>query len=323
MVNMRVLVTGGAGFIGSTFVRKMIDGSLPEAAEITVLDKLTYAGSMRNLETLPKDAFRFVHGDICDQELLTKVMPGQDIVLNFAAESHVDRSISGAREFVVTNVLGTQSLLQSALTHNVIRFIQISTDEVYGTIKAGSWTEEFPLQPNSPYSASKAAADLICRSYHKTFGLNVSITRCSNNYGPYQYPEKAIPLFITNLLEGKKIPLYGTGSNIRDWIHVDDHVKGVYSVMLKGKPGEIYNIGGGREMSNKQLTLQILKLMDKDQSAIDFVPDRLGHDYRYSIDTTKIANELGYSPSITFEEGIVSTIDWYKKNEQWWRPLKP
>jgi len=319
---MKVLVTGGAGFIGSNFVRKLIDGSLPGATEVTVVDKLTYAGSLTNLSSIPDDSYRFIQGDICDQELISEIMPNHEVVVNFAAESHVDRSILGARDFILTNVLGTQTLLQSARANNVGRFIQISTDEVYGTISSGSWTEDFPLLPNSPYAASKASADLICRSYNKTFGLDVRITRCSNNYGPYQYPEKAIPLFITNLIDGKKVPLYGSGSNVREWIHVDDHVRGIHAVMLKGMPGGIYNIGGGRELSNIELTETILKRMNKDSSQIEFTEDRPGHDFRYSIDTSKIVKELGYSPLVAFESGIESTINWYRENEQWWRPLK-
>ena len=319
---MKILVTGGAGFIGSNFVRRIVDGSLSGISDVTVLDKLTYAGTLSNLSTLPSNSFSFVKGDICDSGLLEKILPGHDAIINFAAESHVDRSITGAREFVLTNVLGTQTLLQTALNSGVRTIVQISTDEVYGTIDEGSWREDFPLLPNSPYSASKASADLLCRSYFRTFGMDVRITRCSNNYGPHQFPEKVIPLFVTNLIDGKKVPLYGSGSNVRDWLHVDDHCRGIYAVLTHGKAGEIYNIGGGREMTNRELTSIILTSMDKDESSIEYVPDRLGHDLRYSVDINKISKELAYHPKVSFEEGIASTIEWYKKNEQWWRPLK-
>lgn len=319
---MRILVTGGAGFIGSNFVRRVIDGSLPGINNVTIVDKLTYAGTLTNLEKVPSDSYSFIKGDICDSDLLEKVLPGHDAILNFAAESHVDRSITGARDFVLTNVLGTQTLLQAALNLGIKTFIQISTDEVYGTIDKGSWSEDYPLLPNSPYSASKASADLLCRSYFRTFGLDVRITRCSNNYGPHQFPEKVIPLFVTNLIDGKKVPLYGSGSNVRDWLHVDDHCRGIHAVLTRGKAGEIYNIGGGREMTNRELTSIILTSMEKNESSIEYVPDRLGHDLRYSVDIEKISSELGYQPQVTFEEGIASTIDWYKANEQWWRPLK-
>lgn len=319
---MRVLVTGGAGFIGSNFVRKAIKESLLGIDAITVLDKLTYAGNLNNLSDIPRESFNFVQGDICDSVLVQDLVLRHDAIINFAAESHVDRSIANARDFVMTNVIGTQTLLQAALENEIQVFIQISTDEVYGTIDTGSWSETSPLLPNSPYSASKASADLICRSYHQTFGLDVRITRCSNNYGPFQFPEKIIPLFITNLIDKKRVPLYGSGANIRDWLHVDDHCIGIYHVLTKGKAGEIYNIGGGREMSNKELTAHILKSMQVDESSVEYVEDRLGHDYRYSLDISKISINLGYRPNISFENGIASTIDWYKTNEQWWRPLK-
>lgn len=319
---MKVLVTGGAGFIGSNFVRRVIDGSLSGIENITVLDKLTYAGTLTNLSTLSPDTYTFIQGDICDAELVARIVPGHDAIINFAAESHVDRSISNARDFVMTNVVGTQTLLQVALKHDITTFIQISTDEVYGTINSGSWREDFPLLPNSPYAASKASADLICRSYHRTHGLDVRVTRCSNNYGPHQFPEKVIPLFVTNLIDGKKVPLYGTGENIRDWLHVDDHCRGIHTVLMKGKAGEIYNIGGGKEISNRQLTNLLLNAMGKDENSINYVEDRLGHDLRYSVDISKISTELGYSPQILFDDGIQSTIKWYQDNEQWWRPLK-
>ena len=319
---MRLLVTGGAGFIGSNFVRRVVDGTLSGISEITVLDKLTYAGTLTNLSSLPSGSYQFVQGDICDIELVNRVTKNIDAVINFAAESHVDRSITGVQEFVETNVLGTQNLLDAAHRNGVETFVQISTDEVYGTISEGSWSEDFPLLPNSPYSASKASADLITRSYYRTFGLDVRVTRCSNNYGPHQYPEKVIPLFVTNLIDNKTVPLYGSGLNVRDWLHVDDHCRGIYAVLMKGRAGEIYNIGGGQELTNKELTLIILDQMGKNASSIEYVQDRLGHDLRYSVNINKISKELGYQPQIKFEDGIRETIEWYKKNEDWWRPLK-
>jgi len=319
---MRVLVTGGAGFIGSNFVRRIVDGSLSGIDHVTVLDKLTYAGTLTNLETLPKESFEFVQGDIGDSDLVNSLASRHDAIVNFAAESHVDRSITGAKDFVVTNVLGTQNLLDSALRNEVRTFVQISTDEVYGTIDEGSWHEEYPLLPNSPYSASKASADLLIRSYHRTFGLDARITRCSNNYGPHQFPEKVIPLFVTNLIDGKKVPLYGKGMNVRDWLHVDDHCRGIHAVLIKGESGQIYNIGGGQELTNRELTSIILEKMGCDDSSIEFVQDRLGHDLRYSVSIEKISAELGYEPRVRFEDGISETIEWYKANEKWWRPLK-
>lgn len=319
---MRVLVTGGAGFIGSNFVRRAIDGTLPGISEIIILDKLTYAGTKTNLSMLAKDSYRLEVGDICDVDLVNSLTKGVDAVINFAAESHVDRSISSASEFVRTNVLGTQTLLDASLRNEVGTFVQVSTDEVYGTIPKGSWREDFPLLPNSPYSASKAGSDLIVRAYNKTFGLDTRVTRCSNNYGPHQFPEKVIPRFVTNLMEGKKVPLYGEGKNVRDWLHVDDHCRGIFLALTKGKSGEIYNIGGGRELTNLELTAKVLELMGKDESWIERVPDRLGHDLRYSVDHSKASAELGYRPTISFEKGIRETIDWYVANENWWRPLK-
>lgn len=319
---MRVLVTGGAGFIGSNFIRRAVTGALAGISEIVVLDKLTYAGTRTNLSMLPDDSYRLVVGDICDVEVVDSLTKGVDAVINFAAESHVDRSISSASEFVRTNVQGTQTLLDASLRNEVGIFLQVSTDEVYGTISTGSWREDFPLLPNSPYSASKAGADLIVRAYNRTFGLDTRITRCSNNYGPFQFPEKVIPLFVTNLMEGKKVPLYGEGKNVRDWLHVDDHCRGIYLALMKGKAGEIYNIGGGRELTNLELTQQVLELMDRDESWIERVPDRLGHDLRYSVDYTKATREIGYKPEISFEVGIQETVAWYRANEEWWRPLK-
>lgn len=319
---MRILVTGGAGFIGSNFVHRILDGSLTGITSITILDKLTYAGTLKNLEGLPSDGFMFIEGDICNQALVTELVNSHDAVINFAAESHVDRSIIGARDFVTTNVLGTQTLLEASRQGGIQTFLQVSTDEVYGSIMKGSWSEESPLLPNSPYAATKASADLISRSYFKTYGLDVRITRCSNNYGPNQYPEKLIPLFVTNLIDGLKLPIYGDGSNVRDWLHVDDHCRGIYLALMKGKAGEIYNIGGGTELTNIELTRKIVKFMDSDDSSIEYVNDRLGHDMRYSVAISKISNELGYKPLVKLDQGLANTINWYKENEAWWRALK-
>ena len=319
---MRVLVTGGAGFIGSNYVRRVVDGSLAGISKLTVLDKLTYAGTLTNLEMLPSGSFEFVQGDICDSDLVNRLMMNVDAVVHFAAESHVDRSILGARDFIETNVLGTQNLLDAALRNEIKVFVQVSTDEVYGTISEGSWSEDFPLLPNSPYSASKASADLVARSYYRTFGMDVRITRCSNNYGPHQFPEKVIPLFVSNLIDSKKVPLYGKGLNVRDWLHVDDHCRGIHAVLTKGAAGNIYNIGGGRELTNRGLTDLILSKMGFGEEMIEYVPDRLGHDLRYSVSIEKINRELCYQPQVNFEDGIQDTIHWYKENESWWRPLK-
>jgi dTDP-glucose 4,6-dehydratase len=286
------------------------------------LDKLTYSGTLTNLSAFPRDTFEFIQGDICDQKLVTSLATRHDAIINFAAESHVDRSITGARDFVLTNVLGTQTLLESARAEGVATFVQVSTDEVYGSIASGSWTETEPLLPNSPYAASKASADLIARSYYRTYGLDVRITRCSNNYGPNQFTEKVIPLFITNLIDGVKVPVYGNGSNVRDWLHVDDHCRGIFSVLSGGRAGEIYNIGGGTELTNLELTQKILNLMGKDESFIEHVADRLGHDMRYSVNMDKISHELGYRPLVNWEVGIAKTVEWYQGNEAWWRPLK-
>lgn len=319
---MKLLVTGGAGFIGSNFVRRVLDGSFSGVSSLTILDKLTYAGTLTNLSAFPRDSFEFIQGDICDQKLVTSLASRHNAIVNFAAESHVDRSITGARDFVLTNVLGTQTLLEAARAEGVATFVQVSTDEVYGTIASGSWTETEPLLPNSPYAASKASGDLIARSYYRTYGLDVRITRCSNNYGPNQFPEKVIPLFITNLIDGVKVPVYGNGSNVRDWLHVDDHCRGIFSVLTGGRAGEIYNIGGGTELTNLELTQKILNLMGKDESFIEHVADRLGHDIRYSVNIDKISHELGYYPLVDWEVGIAKTVEWYRENEAWWRPLK-
>lgn len=319
---MRLLVTGGAGFIGSNYVRRVVDGHLIGISELIVLDKLTYAGTLSNLSSIPKDSYQFVQGDICDEFLVNRLVNQVDSVINFAAESHVDRSISDSGKFIETNVKGTQTLLNAIKISSDKKFVQISTDEVYGSIDEGSWDENCSLLPNSPYSASKASADLVTRSYFKTFKLNINITRSSNNYGPNQFPEKIIPLFITNLIDGKKVPLYGSGMNVRDWLHVDDHCRGVHEVLMNGRPGEIYNIGGGRELTNKELTKLILEAFNKGEGDIEFVEDRLGHDLRYSVDFRKISKELGYKPQVQFSSGIQETIKWYLENESWWRPLK-
>jgi dTDP-glucose 4,6-dehydratase len=323
---MRVFVTGGAGFIGSHYVRTMLTGGYLgyDDATVTVFDKLTYAGNLANLESVSGlPGYRFVHGDILDGALLDDVLPGHDVVVNFAAESHVDRSIHGAADFVTTNVVGVQTLLDAALRAGVPRVVQVSTDEVYGSIAEGSFRETDPLEPNSPYSAAKAGGDLIARSYFVTHNLNVSITRCTNNYGPYQYPEKVIPLFVTNLLDGKTVPLYGDGLNIRDWLHVDDHCRGIQLVVDGGRPGEVYNIGGGVELTNRELTERLLAATGRDWATfVTYVEDRKGHDRRYSLSDDKIRTELGYAPRVDFTDGLAETVQWYRDNESWWRPLK-
>jgi len=322
---MRVLVTGGAGFIGSNYVRSALRGGFAgfEPDELVVLDKLTYAGNRANLAPVADDErLRLVVGDICDPGVVKQEMAGTDLVVHFAAESHVDRSIAGAGEFVMTNVVGTQTLLQGALEAGVGRFVHVSTDEVYGSIEIGSWPEDDPLLPNSPYAASKASSDLFARAFHRTHGLHVSITRCSNNYGPYQFPEKLIPLFLTNLIDGLRVPLYGDGLNVRDWLHVDDHCRGIQLVAQGGRAGEVYNIGGGTELTNRELTDRLLSATGRDESAIRKVADRKGHDRRYSVDITKISTELGYRPQVPIEEGLAATADWYRSNRAWWEPLK-
>ena len=320
---MRYFVTGAAGFIGSHFVRELMAGAYGvEPTGVTVYDKLTYAGNLENLSAVSDDPrFAFVQGDICDGPLLDTVLPGHDVVVNFAAETHVDRSIHGPQDFVVTNVVGTQTLLDACLRHGIPRIVHIGTDEVYGSIDEGSWDENEPLRPNSPYSAAKAAAEMLVRAYFVTYGLNVSSTRCSNNYGPYQFPEKVIPLFVTNLIDGGKVPLYGDGMNIRDWLHVDDHCRGIALVVEKGLPGESYNIGGGLELNNRDLTERVLAAMGADWSSVQPVEDRKGHDRRYSVNDAKL-RALGYAPQHRFEDGLAETVKWYRDNEPWWRPLK-
>jgi len=308
---MRVLVTGGAGFIGSNFVEMALTDQFPEISSVLVLDKLTYAGKLSNLSGVTNNPnFEFVLGDICDVELVNSLAANVGAIINFAAESHVDRSIENSSEFIRTNVLGTQVLLDAAKNHKVAKFVQVSTDEVYGSILEGSWDENESLLPNSPYSASKAAADLLARAYFVTHGLSVCITRCSNNFGPKQDPEKLIPNFILKLSQGKKVPVYGDGLNIRDWLYVEDHCMGIYLVLTKGLPGEIYNIGGGTELTNLELTKKLLDFFERDHSFIDFVPDRLGHDRRYSVDSTKI-QELGYLASLDFNENLTKTVNSY------------
>ena len=322
---MKLLVTGGAGFIGSNFVRMALTDKFPDfnVEQLTVLDLLTYAGDEENLKPVSSDKrYKFVKGDIRDLELAKKLMQGADQVVHFAAESHVDRSIEGGSEFVSTNVMGTQVLLDAARSTNIKRFVHVSTDEVYGSISEGSWPEDHPLLPNSPYSASKAGSDLLVRAYNRTHKLDTVITRCSNNYGQYQFPEKVMPLFITNIIEGKKVPLYGNGLNIRDWLHVDDHCRGIALSLTKGRAGEVYNIGGGTELTNVELTHKILEAMGVGKEFIQPVEDRKGHDLRYSVDISKINRELGYSPQVNFEEGLEQTINWYKNNEAWWKKHK-
>ncbi len=321
---LKLLITGAAGFIGSNFVRMIAKGELPGVSGITVLDKLTYAGVKSNLDLAADiSRYEFLQGDICDPQVVTEILKDVDAVINFAAESHVDRSINGASDFVQTNIVGVQILLDGIkASERAIRFLQVSTDEVYGSIEEGSWTEEWPLSPNSPYSASKASGELLARSYNRTHAMDVVITRCSNNYGTHHFPEKLIPLFITNLIEGKKVPVYGTGENVRDWLHVDDHCRGIYSVLMNGRSGEVYNIGGGRELTNNEITSLILEAMGADESSIEYVEDRKGHDLRYSVDWTKINRELGYEPQVKFEDGLRETIQWYRDNEAWWKPLK-
>ena len=317
---MRLLVTGGAGFIGSHYVRTLLAGR--DDVEVTVFDKLTYAGNLANLAPVSDNPrYRFVQGDIVDSGLLDDVLPGHDGVVNFAAETHVDRSISGAADFVVTNVLGAQTLFDACLRHDVARVVHVSTDEVYGSIPEGAFRETDVLEPNSPYSAAKAGGDLLARAYHVTHGLNISVTRCSNNYGPYQFPEKLIPLFVTNLLDGKKVPLYGDGMNVRDWLFVDDHCRGIEVVREHGAPGEYYNIGGGVELPNKEIVQLLLDAVGATWESVEYVEDRKGHDRRYAIDDAKIRG-LGYAPGTTFEDGLALTVQWYRDNEEWWRPLK-
>ncbi len=320
---MKLLITGGAGFIGSNFIHHILE-KYPDY-EVVNLDKLTYAGNLENLKRVEGDPnYRFVMGDICDRELVDGLVRDCDMIVHFAAESHVDRSILDAGVFVRTNVLGTHNLLEAARRNGNKRFHHISTDEVFGSLEKDepAFNEKTPYDPRSPYSASKASSDHLVRAYFHTYGLPITISNCSNNYGPYQFPEKVIPLFITNLYEGKKVPLYGDGQNIRDWIHVLDHNEAVDLIIHKGRAGETYCIGGQSEKTNLELTHTILKLMGKGEESIEYVKDRPGHDRRYAIDIAKIKNELGWEPKHSFEEGIKETIEWYVKNEEWWRNIK-
>jgi dTDP-glucose 4,6-dehydratase len=323
-----ILVTGAAGFIGSNFVRLLLERD--PLAIVVALDKLTYAGNLANLEdVLANDRLKFVRADICDAAAIERAWDEHAVkqVVNFAAESHVDRSILGSAPFVQTNVVGTQVLLDIAKSRGVERFLQVSTDEVYGSLPEDrpdiKFTEATPLAPNSPYSASKAAADCMVRSYFHTFHLPVLTTRCSNNYGPFQFPEKLIPLFVTNLIEGKQVPLYGDGMNVRDWLHVEDHCEAIWQVLSRGKVGEVYNIGGDHEIPNRTITEIVLKLMGKDwDQSVRYVKDRPGHDRRYAIDASKLQRELGWRPKWTFEAGIAATVNWYRTHEKWWRDIK-
>ncbi|WP_019629267.1 dTDP-glucose 4,6-dehydratase [Actinomadura atramentaria] len=313
----RVLVTGGAGFIGSQYVRDLVaEGS----AEVTVLDKLTYAGNLANLAPV-EGRYRFVRGDVCDAELVREAVRGHDVVVNFAAESHVDRSIASAGEFVRTNVQGVQVLMQACLDAGVGRVVQVSTDEVYGSIEHGSWDEDTPLAPNSPYSAAKAGGDLVALAYFRTHGLPVSITRCGNNYGPYQFPEKVIPLFVTNLMDGTTVPLYGDGGNVRDWIHVTDHCRGIRLVAERGEPGAVYHVAGTAELTNLQLTERLLAACGAGWDRVERVTDRKGHDRRYSLSDARL-RALGYAPRVAFEDGLADTVRWYEENRAWWEPLR-
>ncbi|NLZ74774.1 dTDP-glucose 4,6-dehydratase [Candidatus Falkowbacteria bacterium] len=320
---MKLLVTGGAGFIGSNFIHYWLK-NYPEDFIIN-LDVLTYAGNLENLRDLENNQhYQFVQGDITDEKLVNEVVKGVDVIVHFAAESHVDRSIKDSGAFIKTNIEGTRVLLEAAKNNGHIRFHHVSTDEVYGSLEMDSpkFNEENPYCPRSPYSASKAGSDHLVRAYFHTYGLPVTISNCSNNYGPYQYPEKLIPLFITNLIEGKKLPVYGAGKNIRDWIHVDDHNRGVDFIIRKGRIGETYCLGANNEKTNLEITKLILQLMDQGEEMIEHVTDRLGHDLRYAIDYTKAKNELGWEPQIDFATGLAATVEWYKNNFAWWKPLK-
>ena len=316
----RYLVTGGAGFIGSNFIRLVLDQE-PDAL-VTNLDALTYAGVMATVDELDKSPrHTFVKGDIRDAALVNEVMPGHDVVVHFAAESHVDRSITGPATFLDTNVLGTGVMIEAAYRHEIPKFIHVSTDEVYGSLADGFALETDVLDPSSPYSSSKAGSDLLVRSYATTYGYNAVVTRCTNNYGPYQFPEKVIPVFVTNLLEGKKVPLYGDGTNERDWLFVEDHCSAIHLLVDKGDPGEIYNIGANAQLSNLELTKTLLEVLGKGKDDIEYVPDRPGHDFRYAVDSSKI-RRLGWEPKHGFADRLSDTVDWYRDREDWWRPLK-
>jgi dTDP-glucose 4,6-dehydratase len=322
---MRVLVTGGAGFIGSHYVRSVLgDGwGMEPPSGVVVLDKLTYAGNRANLEPVADDPrLDFVQGDVCDVDLVDRLVASVDAVVHAAAETHVDRSIRRSGDFVRTNVVGSHALLEAARRRRPTKLVQVSTDEVYGSIESGSWTEDEPLLPSSPYSASKASADLLARAYHHTYGVPVCITRGPNTYGPYQHPEKVVPRFVTSLLDGETVPLYGDGLHVREWLHVDDHCRALHLVLLGGRPGEVYNVGGGTELTNRELTGLLLEATGADPSQVVAVGDRPGHDRRYSVDGTKLAAELGYEPRVGFGRGLAETVAWYRGNRRWWEPLK-
>ena len=318
---MKLLITGGCGFMGSNAIRYFFK-NYPDYSIIN-LDKLTYSGNLKNLRDIEDDQrYRFVQGDITNEKVVDGIVrDGVDAILNYAAETHVDRSINDPKAFVVTDVIGTYTLLEAARKYAVKRFIQISTDEVFGSIQNGTFTENHPFEPNSPYAASKAGADLLCRSYVKTYGLPVIVTHSCNFYGPYQYPEKVIPLFITNLIEGKKVPLYGDGKNVREWIFTQDHCRAIDTLLHKGVDGEVYNIGTGDEIANIDLTKKILALVGASDDMIEPVADRLGHDRRYAVDSTKL-RALGWQPQQSFDEGLTQTVQWYKEHDSWWKPLK-
>ncbi len=321
---MRLLITGAAGFIGSRFSEMALDAADALGYnEIVLLDALTYSGRLENLDGVLRDSrVEFVHGSINDATLTNELLSGTTSVVHLAAESHVDRSIESAEPFFVANVLGTQQLLESSRRGGVERFVHVSTDEVYGTIESGSWDEKYALAPNSPYSASKAASDLAVLAYHATYGLDVCVTRCSNNFGPRQFPEKMIPLFVSNLMDNQSVPLYGDGLQVREWLHVDDHCRALLLVLQHGKSGEIYNIGSDNEMTNRELTTRLLALCGANESSIELVTDRLGHDRRYSVNWDKIKDQLGFVPTVNFDDALAATVAWYRENRAWWEPLK-
>ena len=317
---MKILITGGAGFMGSNAVRFFLK-NYPDV-QIVNLDKLTYAGNLENLKDVENNPrYKFVKGDIADEKLVDEVVKDVDVIINYAAETHVDRSILDPKAFITTDVLGTYALLEAAKKYNIKKYIQISTDEVFGSIQDGKFREDSPFEPNSPYAASKAGGDHLCRAYYKTYGVPVIVTHSCNFFGPYQYPEKLIPLFITNLLENKKVPVYGDGQQIREWIFTEDHCRAIDAILHKGEIGEVYNIGTGNEIPNIEITKILLKELGQDESSIDYVKDRPGHDRRYAIDSTKL-RKLGWKPDVNFEQGIKQTVDWYKQNEQWWKRIK-
>ena len=325
-ITVKILVTGGAGFIGSNFIRLLLNPEKRGKYQVLNLDKLTYAGNLENLSDLSaSENYRFVRGDIGDEKLVGElVKDGVEAIANFAAESHVDRSLYEPNLFLRTNILGVQVLLEAARRAKIERFLQVSTDEVYGSLQLGDppFREDFPLAPNSPYAASKASADLLVRSYFKTHGFPAVITRCSNNYGPYQFPEKLIPLMITNALEGKSLPVYGDGRNIRDWIHVEDHCRAILLVLEKGRGGEIYTIGGDGERTNLEIIEEILRILEKPKSLMRYVADRPGHDRRYAIDFSKLQGDLGWSPAVPLSRGFAKTVQWYLDHEEWWKRIK-